>query len=91
MTARHAGLDRRFCFKEWGDEGGVVYDVAGGDTHLLDALAMELVHMLRRHSGCKTESLRDELREIYGGELPTSVTCSLARLEDLGLWDGESR
>lgn len=88
MPPWYACLEHRFRFKEWGEEGTVVYDIASGDTHVLDPLAMELLHMLTQDPARKTESVRDELRGIYGGEVPSNVELSLARLEEVGLWAG---
>lgn len=91
MPPWYACLEHRFRFKEWGEEGTVVYDIASGDTHVLDALAMELLRMLTQEADRGPQSLRDELCAIYGGEVPPSVQRSLARLEELGLWAGAPR
>lgn len=86
MTARFTCLEQRFRFKEWIDEGTVVYDSASGDTHVLEPLAMELLHMLMQAPAQSAEFWMTELRGIYGGEIPHRVELSLSRLRELGLW-----
>ena len=76
--------DRLRC-KEWEGDAAVVYNIASGDTHVVDSLAMELLRMLAQDSRASAESMLSELRAIYGGEVPARVERSLGRLQELGL------
>ncbi len=80
----------RLRFKQWdAEEGAVAYDVANGDTHVVEPLAMELLHVLRESSPRAAQSLVDEMLIVFEGEPATrvaeAVAASLSRLQQLGL------
>ena len=82
--------DRLRC-KDWEGDAAVVYDIASGDTHVVDALAMELLRMLAQDAQASAESFLSELRAIYGGEVPARVERSLGQLQELGLMAARPR
>ncbi|WP_153062303.1 HPr-rel-A system PqqD family peptide chaperone, partial [Escherichia coli] len=49
--------------REW-DDAGVIYDAAYGNTHLIDALGLELIDLLRSHA-CSLEEVVAELRQAF--------------------------
>jgi PqqD family protein of HPr-rel-A system len=80
---------RWFDFKEWEADDTVVYDTASGDTHVVDAVSIELLNLLRQNPGLSTESLVADLRKVFDAELDAEIAarveCGLARLQRIGL------
>ena len=54
--------------REW-DDAGVIYDAASGNTHLVDALGLELLDLLRQRPWALDE-LVAELRDTLPENLP---------------------
>lgn len=79
----------RFRIKDFGDDGAVVYDIASGDTHAVDALAMELLQMLLERAPRTAESISADLARLLEGETEADVVDAvdrgLAQLQRLGL------
>lgn len=67
--------------REW-DDAGVIYDAASGNTHLLDALALELVDLLRLHSW-DLDSLVTELSDALPCEAAEARPLLSAKLDQL--------
>jgi len=79
----------RFRFKEWDDDDTVVYDLLGGDTHVVDTLAMELLDLLRQRPAQSVQDLVADLREVFAGapdaEIALRIEVGLSRLQVIGL------
>lgn len=73
--------------REW-DDGGVIYDAASGNTHLMDPLGLELLALLRLHPW-DVDGLVAELHEAMPDDLsPQDVPRLLkAKLEQLARLD----
>jgi PqqD family protein of HPr-rel-A system len=73
--------------REW-DDAGVIYDAANGNTHLIDALGLEVLDLLRQRSWSLDE-LVAELRDALPDELGADATLRLlsAKLEQLARLD----
>lgn len=74
--------------REWGDTG-VIYDAVSGSTHLIDALGLELLDLLRARPWTAAE-LAAELRnampdDIDPAELPLALDAKLELLARLDL------
>lgn len=74
--------------REW-DDAGVIYDAFNGNTHLLDALGLELLDLLHQHPW-DLPSLVAELRDALPDDLDAEaasqlLNAKLAQLERLGL------
>lgn len=69
--------------REW-DDAGVIYDAANGNTHLLDALGLELLDLLRQRPWSLDE-LQAELRTSLPDDLEADAVAGLlgAKLEQL--------
>ncbi|HEY0956999.1 MAG TPA: HPr-rel-A system PqqD family peptide chaperone [Roseateles sp.] len=85
MVGRPADIS----WRDWDDSLSAVYDDGSGDTHVLDALAVELLELLLRQS----LSIR-QLIEILADALPDDMDADVAHtflerqlqsLRDLGL------
>lgn len=91
----------RLRFKEWPDDDGdgeaVVYDLASGDTHAVEPLMLELLHMLALGASRSTESLTMEMCTLFeaeagsalAGQVASRVEHSLVQLQELGLVAGQ--
>lgn len=84
----------RFRIKDYGDDGAVVYDTASGDTHAVDALAMELLQMLLDRAPRSANSISADLAGLLEGETEADVVDAvdrgLAQLQRLGLVVGSA-
>ena len=74
--------------REW-DDAGVIYDAASGNTHLIDALGLELVDLLRQQpwdlAGLVAE-LSDSLPEDLDADaVPRLLNAKLEQLARLDL------
>ncbi|CAN5167217.1 hypothetical protein BH11PSE9_BH11PSE9_24760 [soil metagenome] len=90
----------RLRIKEWpeddSDGEAVVYDLANGDTHAVEPLMLELLHMLALGAPRSTESLTMEMCALFEAEAGTAladgvasrVDHSLVQLQELGLITG---
>ncbi len=69
--------------REW-DDAGVIYDAASGNTHLIDALGLELLDLLRQQAW-SLDALVAELRESLPDDLDDDAVPRLlnAKLEQL--------
>lgn len=69
--------------REW-DDAGVIYDAANGNTHLVDALGLELLDLLRQQPWSLDE-LQAELRDSLPDDLDADAVTQLlgAKLEQL--------
>ncbi|RTL47117.1 MAG: HPr-rel-A system PqqD family peptide chaperone [Burkholderiales bacterium] len=69
--------------REW-DDGGVIYDAANGNTHLLDPLGLELLDLLRQHAW-DLGALVAELAPVMPDDVPASDVPRVlqAKLEQL--------
>lgn len=76
------------CWRDW-DGLGVVYDDSSGDTHLVDALAIEFLEMLAGQQlsvGQLVDQLADALPEQMDAATATAFfDRQLHTLRDLGL------
>lgn len=80
---RRAGALR---VREW-DDAGVIYDAANGNTHLIDALGLELIDLLRSRAW-SLEELVAELREAIAQDDEHAAAERLsAKLEQLARLD----
>lgn len=74
--------------REW-DDAGVVYDAFSGNTHLIDALGLELLDLLRQHPwelGDLVTELRDTLPEDADADaVPRLLSAKLEQLARLDL------
>jgi PqqD family protein of HPr-rel-A system len=74
--------------REW-DDAGVIYDAASGNTHLIDALGLELLDLLRQRPWRVDEllaELRDSLPEdLPAGDAPRLINAKLEQLARLDL------
>ncbi len=75
-------------WRDWG-EFGVVYDETSGSTHLLDALALEMLSLLVQRPLSEAD-LQAELRDAMPPELGAPeviglISAQLQRLQVLGL------
>lgn len=74
----------------------MVYDTASGDTHAIEPLMLELLHMLAPEAPRSTESLTMEICTLFDAEpgtalaeqLAARVEHSLVQLQELGLVAG---
>ncbi|MFG6412443.1 HPr-rel-A system PqqD family peptide chaperone [Roseateles sp. DC23W] len=76
------------CWRDW-DGLGVVYDDSSGDTHLVDALAIEFLEMLARQQLCVAQ-LVDQLADALPEQMDVATATAffdrqLHALQDLGL------
>lgn len=73
--------------REW-DDAGVVYDAVSGNTHLIDALGLELVDLLRQQPW-DLDELVAELRDTLPEDLDADAVPRLlsAKLEQLARLD----
>ncbi len=75
--------------RQWDDEPlSVVYDPVRGDTHLLDALLVEILRLLSEQPQSGADLYAGLADVIDGGnfaEALSSINDSLARLEEMGL------
>jgi PqqD family protein of HPr-rel-A system len=69
--------------REW-DDAGVIYDAVSGNTHLIDALGLELLDLLRQRSW-ELDELVTELRDALPEDLDVQAAPRLltAKLEQL--------
>ena len=91
----------RLRFKEWHEDSGdgqaIVYDTASGDTHAVEPMMLELLHMLAPGALRSTESLTMEICTLFDAEpgtvlaeqLASRVEHSLVQLQELGLVAGQ--
>ena len=70
--------------REW-DDAGVIYDAISGNTHLIDALGLELVDLLRQRAWSVAE-LVTELGEALPDDRDANALLS-AKLEQLARLD----
>lgn len=74
--------------REW-DDAGVIYDAFSGNTHLVDALGLELMDLLRQHPWNLVDlvaELRDSLPEDLDAEaVPLLLHAKLEQLARLDL------
>lgn len=78
----------KFQFRSWADdEFSVAYNLLTGDTHLLDALGFELLHLLKS-SPASTTMLCQNLAELFPDtdvvSLGALIHSSLLRLQEAG-------
>ena len=89
MTLWSACPEGRFRFKEWDDDDAVAYDLLGGDTHVVDTLAMELLYLLRQRPAQSVQELVTDLREVFAeapdDEIARRIEVGLSRLKVIGL------
>lgn len=73
--------------REW-DDAGVIYDAFSGNTHLIDALGLELLDLLRQRPWSLDE-LVAELRDSLPDDLDADAAPRLlsAKLEQLARLD----
>ena len=83
-----SGSGRRI-FREWPDEDQViVYDTATGDTHLIEALGMDVLQVLEASPGTTahlSHALADRFEASDHGAVVEYITATLHRLQDAGL------
>ena len=74
--------------REW-DDAGVIYDAVSGNTHLIDALGLELLDLLRQRPwelGELVAELRDTLPEDLDAQaVPKLLSAKLEQLARLDL------
>ena len=70
--------------REW-DDAGVIYDAISGNTHLIDALGLELMDLLRQRAW-SVEELVAELHDSLPDDRDASALLS-AKLEQLARLD----
>ncbi len=70
--------------REW-DDAGVIYDAISGNTHLIDALGLELMDLLRQRAW-SVEELVADLRDSLPDDRDASALLS-AKLEQLARLD----
>lgn len=74
--------------REW-DDAGVIYDAVSGNTHLIDALGLELLDLLRQQPWGLDElaaELRDSLPDDLDADaVPRLLSAKLEQLSRLGL------
>ena len=83
----HCACYNQFHLREWEDES-FLFNPASGDTHLLNALSMEILRLLN-HDRLSADSLMEKLLEIFGSvdfvlKLDTLIEY-LQRFEAMGL------
>ncbi|MGM9481720.1 HPr-rel-A system PqqD family peptide chaperone [Roseateles sp. NT4] len=73
--------------REW-DDAGVIYDAFSGSTHLVDALGLELLDLLRQQAW-SLDALVTELRDALPDDLDAEAAARLlrAKLEQLARLD----
>lgn len=73
--------------REW-DDAGVIYDAISGNTHLVDALGLELLDLLRQQPWSLQELL-SELRDALPDDLEHDAAARLlsAKMEQLARLD----
>ena len=70
------------------DDCGIVYDALSGDTHLLQPLALELMHCLLAapsDAAGLARAVGGLLTDDAQAEMLAMIEASLARLQDIGL------
>jgi len=73
--------------RDW-DDCGAVYDAASGDTHLVNALAIELLVLLRQKPSSEAElvrSLIDDMPDDTATAAAEQIASQLLWLQRLGL------
>lgn len=88
MTRWQLNRAEQVRVREW-DDGGVIYDAANGNTHLLDPLGLELLDLLRQHPW-DLDSLVTELSpampdDVPGEDVPRLLKAKLEQLTRLEL------
>lgn len=82
----------RFRTKDWGEDEAVIYDIASGDTHVMDPLAMEILDRLKCSPGLSAASLQAALGDVFEGlpdaEVALRIERCLAGLQQIGLVAG---
>ena len=83
MTRWHLTRAHQVRVRDW-DAGGVIYDAASGNTHLMDPLGLELLDLLRQQPWALDE-LVAELAPAMPDDLPAEEVPGLlqAKLEQL--------
>jgi PqqD family protein of HPr-rel-A system len=85
---RSAANDARFLRRAWSDDRAVVYDALSGDTHLLEAIALELLDLLgdgARDPAALLLDLEQALDAGSAGEAREAAQNCLDDLVELGL------
>ena len=94
MTQWSPAESGRFRFKEWLDDDTIVYDIIGGNTHLVQPLAMELLQLIREKAPRSADELTAEIWPLFPcepvSEIVASIDAALAQLCSLGLVVGRS-
>ena len=84
----------RFRVKDCDDDGAVVYDTIAGDTHVVDPLAMELIHMLTESAPRTATALVAGVAPLFDGETGAAIAAAvdegLAQLQRLELVIGST-
>jgi PqqD family protein of HPr-rel-A system len=78
---------QHLLWRDWGDHGAV-YDAASGDTHLLSALAIELLSLLRAAPRSEAELVSDlapDMPDAGHDGVQTLIREQLLGLQALGL------
>jgi PqqD family protein of HPr-rel-A system len=89
MTTWSCAARERFLVRSWSGEEGVVFDMLSGDTHLLEPLALELLHRLDPAVTRSAPELLDDLADFVEDTPPESalaaVEHSLESMRRVGL------
>jgi PqqD family protein of HPr-rel-A system len=89
LNASLSCLGARLHIRQWEECEAVVYDDLTGDTHVVDALAVEILRVIERGALPNVESLvtvfRQEFAEESDSEVATRVRRTLEGLMGIGL------
>jgi PqqD family protein of HPr-rel-A system len=89
MNTWSRAAHERFRIRSWSGDEGVVFDTLSGDTHLLESLALELLHCLDAAAPRDARALLDDLADSVGDDGLESalhaVERSLESMQRVGL------
>lgn len=68
MNTWSCAASERFRIRSWSGDEGVVYDTLSGDTHLLEPLALELLHCLDSAPPRSARALLGDLADSVGDD-----------------------
>lgn len=89
MTRWSVGHSGNLRIRNWDNEElHVVFDVTSGDTHLLDDLSLQLLHLISAQASTTstlTDAVADHFAEGERREMEEFVDATLLHLQDSGL------